>query len=382
MARVHVNPEILKWAAQRSGKSDEIEGAFPQWIKWINNESQPTLKQLETLAKKTSTPLGFFLLKTPPVERLPIPHYRTINDRNIDGPSPDLMESVQTLKRRQDWIRDLLIEEGLEPLHFIGKATTEDNPNYIADQMRRELGLENGWASRCTNWEDAFRMLINKAESLRIYVVVNGVVGNNSHRKLNVNEFRGFVLVDDYAPFIFINGADGKAAQMFTLAHELAHIWYGESAAFDLQSLQPANNKIEEACNLVAAEFLVPESELCNYWPEVKRYDDRFNMVSRRFKVSEVVSARRALDLNLISREEFFDFYENRFISQLNNNQNSSGGNFYATQKFRIGPRFAETVIRSTLEGKLLYRDAYQLTGLRGETFSKFAARLGFGGDV
>lgn len=382
MARVRVNPDILLWAADRSGKSEVIHGDFPNWLKWINNESQPTLKQLEKVAKVTSTPLGYFLLQKPPLEKLSIPHYRTIDDSHVSGPSPDLLETVQTLTRRQDWIRDSLIEQGLEPLHFIGAAKTSHNPKDVAKNIRKELGLEDGWAGKCRTWEDAFRMLLDKVENLRIFVVVNGVVGNNTHRKLNVKEFRGFVLVDNYAPFIFINGADGKAAQMFTLAHELAHIWYGVSAAFDLQSLQPADNDIEEACNFVAAEFLVPELELREFWKHIKSDGERFQLISRRFKVSEIVAARRALDLNLINRDEFLDFYQNRFVNLLQSNQNSSGGNFYNTQAFRISRRFAEAVIRSTIEGKLMYREAYQLTGLRGKTFSEFAARLGFGGDV
>lgn len=382
MARVRVNPDILLWAANRSGKSEVIHGDFPHWKKWIDNESYPTLKQLEKLAKITSTPLGYFLLQNPPDDTLPIPHYRTINDSDITGPSPDLLETVQTLTRRQDWIHESLIEQGAEPLPFVGSANKSSNPKKVAKEIRVALGLEDGWAGNCRTWEEAFRMLIDKVEGLRIFVVVNGIVGNNTHRKLNVNEFRGFVLVDNYAPFIFINGADGKAAQMFTLAHELAHIWYGVSAAFDLQSLQPSKNDIEMICNLVAAEFLVPEAELREYWVYVKSHEDRFQQTSRKFKVSEIVVARRALDLNLISKDEFMEFYQNRFLSQLQTNQTSSGGNFYYTQAFRISKRFAEAVIRSTIEGKLMYRDAYQLTGLRGETFTKFAQRLGFGGDV
>ena len=149
-------------------------------------------------------------------------------------------------------------------------------------------------------------MLIDRVDNIRVIVVVNGVVGNNTHRRLNVDEFRGFVLIDEYAPLIFINGADGKAAQMFTLAHELAHIWFGVSAAFDLQTLQPANNEVEVACNLVAAEFLVPEKELKNMWPTACKNPQRFQALARYFKVSEIVVARRALDLKMITREDYF----------------------------------------------------------------------------
>ena len=213
-------------------------------------------------------------------------------------------------------------------------------------------------------------------------MVVNSVVGNNTHRKLDVEEFRGFVLVDEYAPFIFINGSDGKAAQMFTLAHELAHIWFGYSAAFDLRNLQPAENDIEQACNVVAAEFLVPETEFRKFWSKVKNDSDRYQKAARNFKVSEIVVARRALDLKFISWQEFFEFYQDRLNRELQQKQDDGGGNFYDTAANRIGRRFAETVIRATLEGKLLYTEAYRLTGLKGGTFSEFAERLGYGGKV
>ena len=124
-----------------------------------------------------------------------------------------------------------------------------------------------------------------------------------------MSEFPGFVLVDEYAPLVFLNGADGKAAQMFTLAHELAHVWLGSSAVFDLRELQPAADEVEQACNRVAAEFLVPGDEMREVWSSVRYESERFQQIARRFKVSELVAARRALDLRLITRNEFLEFY-------------------------------------------------------------------------
>ena len=384
MTRVEVSPVILKWAANRAGKSESIHLDFPQWVQWINNERKLTFKQLEELSKKTSTPLGYFFLKEPPVERLPIPHFRTIDNPNRVGPSPNLLETVQTMERRQAWMREYLIENENDPLPFVAKGKAVPHPIEIANDMRQELGLKNDWAAGFRTWQDALRLLFQKIEDAGILVVVNSIVGNNSHRKLDVNEFRGFVLVDNYAPLIFVNGSDGKAAQMFTLAHELAHIWYGASAAFDLQNLQPADNEIEWKCNLIAAEFLVPESELRKFWASVHLEHEPFQQIARRFKVSEIVAARRIYDLGLITKNKFFEFYQKRYIVELQESQvddHNGGGNFYATQKFRISRRFAEAVIRATFEGKLLYNEAYRLTGLKSETFSKFAKYLGFEGE-
>jgi Zn-dependent peptidase ImmA (M78 family) len=217
-------------------------------------------------------------------------------------------------------------------------------------------------------------------ESASILVVVNGVVGNNTHRKLNPEEFRGFVLVDKYAPLVFVNGADTKAAQMFTLAHELAHLWLGSSAAFDLRELRPADDEGERACNRIAAELLVPEDELRRFWGTTSHTAEQFQTIARHFKVSELVAARRVQDLQLINQREYLTFYRRYMQDERRRASNTaSGGDFYANQNLRISRRFAHAIIRATKEGKLLYRDAYQLTGLRGGAFDKYAEYLRFG---
>lgn len=378
MARVVVNPKVIEWAINRSTEAETIKKRFPKLVSWIKNETHPTLKQLEQLAKATSTPIGFFFLSKPPELQLPFPHYRTIDDTLAFQPSPDLLETVQTMERRQAWMREYLFDMGQEALPFVGSAKITDDPKVIAKRIRKWLDIENGWAANCKNWQEALQMLLYKVERIGVLAVRNGIVGNNTHRKLNVNEFRGFVLVDEYVPLIFINGADGKAAQMFTIAHELAHIWYGASAAFDLTTLQPANQEIERACNQTAAEFLVPEEELRTFWGMVVNNSDRFHLVSRHFKVSSLVAARRTLDLMLISKNEFFDFYNSYIEIELKQSQDSeSGGDFYLNQNYRIGRRFAEAVFTSAKEGRLQYNEAYRLMGIKGKSFTEYAKRLG-----
>lgn len=126
--------------------------------------------------------------------------------------------------------------------------------------------MQENWASNLPNWEEAQKYLVQVLEDCGIIVVFNGVVENNTSRKIPVEECRGFVLVDEYAPFMFINNSDFKSAQMFTMVHELAHIWTGHSAGFDFRKLQPAADPIEQLCDKVAAEFLVPVKELDRVW--------------------------------------------------------------------------------------------------------------------
>lgn len=379
MARVAVNPEVLRWAIQRADAAEVMEKKFPKLTSWLKNETKPTLKQLEQLAKATSTPLGFFFLSQPPQIQLPIPYYRTVDDTRTPQPSPDLLETVQMMQRRQAWMREYLLEMGQEPLSFVGSCQLTDSPKNAARKIRSTLGIEKGWAADCKSWQEALQMLMVKIENIGVMVVRNGIVGNNTRRKLDVNEFRGFVLVDQYAPLIFINGADGKAAQIFTVAHELAHIWFGASAAFDLSNLQPSNKEIEQVCNQTAAEFLVPEDELKSVWKHVHNDPNRFNIMAKHFKVSSIVTARRALDFMLISRDDFFDFYRAWLEMERKPSQDGEGGgDFYLNQHYRIGRRFAEAVFSSVKAGRLLYNEAYRLTGLKGDTFTKYAKHLGF----
>ncbi|GIW53032.1 MAG: DNA-binding protein [Gemmatimonadales bacterium] len=381
MTRVEVNPQLLRWAVERSGRAAAVERKFPKLSQWLQGTSTPTLRQLEAFARATATPFGYLFLEEPPDEPLPIPHFRTVRDQLPHRPSPDLLETVYTLQRRQAWLREYLEGQEEEPLAFVRSASMQEAPQAVAARMREVLGLRPDWAQSYRTWTEALAELRSRMEDIGISVVVSGVVGNNTRRKLDPAEFRGFVLVDEYAPFVFVNGADGRAAQMFTLAHELAHVWLGSSAAFDLHRLQPAEDEIEQACNRLAAEFLLTEAEFRQAWPSAQRDAEPYQALARRFKVSELVVARRALDLRLISRDQFFEFYETYSADERRRAaRQAGGGNFYATQSLRLGRRFAETIVRAAKEGKVSYGEAYRLTGLYGRAFQRYAEALGLGG--
>ena len=245
--------------------------------------------------------------------------------------------------------------------------------------MREALQLADDWAASVFTWADALGHLRNKAEDAGVLVVFNGVVGNNTSRKLDPDEFQGFALVDEYAPLVFVNNADFKAAQMFTLAHELAHLFVGKTGVSSFEHLKFDSNTTERFCDQVAAEFLVPTEELRAFWPIAERTSDPFQSVARQFKVSSLVAARRACDLGLIEPIAFFKFYDEYTDREWHSIQQSqaSGGNFWNTQKWRIGTRFGTAIFRAVKEGRLLYREAYNLTGLRGETFETMPEKMG-----
>jgi len=378
MTRVPVSPEMLRWACERAGYDMEhVAARIPQFPAWIRRERQPTLKQLEKLAKLTHTPLGYLFLSEPPNERLPVPDYRTVTGTARQRPSPDLLDTLYTMQRRQGWLREALVENDAEPLAFVASARLADDPEAVGHEMRRVLGLDSGWATGVYTWQDAVSELRLLIEQLGVMAVINGVVGNNPHRRLSVDEFRGFALTDPYAPLIFVNGADAKSAQMFTLAHELAHIWLGTEGLSGFKTLFPGGTDVEDWCNRAAAEFLAPAREFRVRWQEVMREAGRFEALARTFKVSPIVAARRALDLNLVDQNTFFDFYEHYINREHEGGKTPDGGNFYNNQNTRVGKLFALQVLSAAMEGRIGFKEAYDLTGLRGGTFQEYARRLG-----
>ncbi len=288
-----------------------------------------------------------------------------------------MLDTLYTMQRRQKWLRESLVENDAEPLAFVASARLVDDPNAVGREMRRVLGLDGEWAAGGHIWQDTVSELRCMIEQLGVMAVINGVVGNNTHRRLSVEEFRGFALTDPYAPLIFVNGADAKSAQMFTLAHELAHIWLGTEGVSGFKALLPGGTDVEDWCNRAAAELLAPERELRARWREVGREVSPFKALARTFKVSPVVAARRALDLNLVDQSTFFDFYEHYFNQEHKGGKASSGGDFYNNQNARVGELFGIQVLRAAMEGRIGFKEAYDLTGLRGGTFQKYARRLG-----
>lgn len=378
MFRVEVAPSLFGWAVERSRvDADELRRKHPKLDEWQAGTTSPTFRQLEKFAKDTRTPFGHFFLPEPPGERLPVADFRTVSDASDASPSADLLATVYSMQQRQAWLRESLLDDAADSLPFVGIAGLADEAHAVGREMRSALGLDDGWAAGVRSWQDAVGELRRAIERLGVMAVINGVVGNNTHRKLSVEEFRGFALVDEHAPLIFVNGADAKSAQMFTLAHELAHVWLGAEGLSGFDSLLPGGTDVEEWCDQAAAEFLVPARQFRERWPGARNRPDRYEELARAFKVSPIVAARRALDLKFVSRGAFFDFYNAYARRELRRGASSGGGDFYNNQNSRVGKLFATHVMHAAMEGRVGFKEAYDLTGLRGGSFQEYARRLG-----
>lgn len=258
---VTIQPNLLTWARERAGLSlDSLANKFPKIAEWEAGELQPTLKQLERFAGAVHVPIGYLFLPEPPRESLPIPDFRTVSDRSITRLNVNLLDTIYLCQERQAWYRDYARLHRFAPIDFIERAKLADAPTEMAKAISMRLNLSMDERSRLPDPAEALRRLMAQAEEIGVLVMVSSVVGGNTHRKLEVREFRGFALIDSLAPLIFINAADSKAAQMFTLAHELAHLWLGESGVSDAEGVNAPEQEIERWCNAVAAELLMPRA--------------------------------------------------------------------------------------------------------------------------
>lgn len=380
MTTVAASIPVLRWAAQHARLSDkDIAARFKKWPLWLSGEAQPTLNQLEDFARLTHTAIGYFFLPQPPALALPVPDFRTLRDEVLAQPSSNLLDTLYLCQQRQDWYRDHARMHGFPALAFVGSVSTQDSPETVALRLRETLGLSAEERRRMPTWTDALRQLIGKAEDAGIMVMVTSVVGSNSHRKLDVGEFRGFALSDSLAPLVFLNGADSKAAQMFTLAHELAHVWLGETGISDTQAGQVPEQGTERWCNQVAAELLMPLVELRAAHQPDAPIADEIQRLAREFKVSTLVALRRLFDAGYIQKAALWQYYraEQDRLRTLKESS-SPGGDFYRSLGARTSKRFARAMVASTLEGLTAFPDAFRMLGMKKtSTFFEAARELG-----
>jgi Zn-dependent peptidase ImmA (M78 family) len=380
MNRVEVRPELLRWARERSGLSDNtLRQRFPKLPAWERRAAQPTLKQLEDFAKATFTPVGFLFLDAPPVDRVPIPDFRTIGNTHIGHPTPDLLDTIYLCQQRQEWYRDFARTMGEAPPDVIGSARVTDDVVNSAAAMRQAIGFDLEERRLLPSWTEALRRFIEQTDAHGILVMVSGVVGSSNRRRLDPDEFRGFALADSLAPLVFINGADTKAAQMFTLAHELAHIWLGQSAVSDAQAIQVPDNTVERWCNQVAAELLAPLSMLRREYNVKAELPLEAERLARRFKVSTLVILRRMHDAGGLTREQLWEAYEAE-LTRLRAIPKGSGGDFYLTLGARASKTFARALVVSTFEGRTSFTEAFRLLGFKKmATLREVGRSLGVG---
>lgn len=386
MAEAFITPALVRWARERSDftadtLAEKVSVSESKIRAWEDGGARPTFRQAQALASKLHVPFGFLFLSTPPTERIPLPDLRTLAGSNLGPPSPNFVDILNDALRKQEWYREYRQTEGAESLPFSGRFSLSDSPEIIAADIVTTLGIDASMRQQAQNWEEFLRQLVQRAEAAGVIVLRNGVVGNNTHRKLSVAEFRGFAISDDLAPLIFVNGQDAKTAQIFTTAHELAHLWVGESGISNPDYVRRPSeqaNPIDRLCDQVAAETLVPRTDFLLRWRESESLPINLQRLAIHYRVSRFVVLRRAYDSNKVSFDEYRESYD-ELVSNLTLGRGQGGGDFYRTLLIRNSGTLTRTLLAAASEGRTPELEAARLLNVKVRTLQDLRDRLSTG---
>ncbi len=381
MTEAFITPALLIWARERNhltidAASKKLGITEEKLASWENGQARPTMRQAQELAKKFRIPFGYLYLSSPPQEKLPLPDLRTIGDQPPIPPSPDFYDLLSDVLAKQEWYREYKEDEGAEPLQFVARYTIDDDISTVAKDIRETIGINDEMRKNAASGDEFFRDLVKASESIGILVLRSGVVGNDTRRILNVEEFRGFAISDDLAPLVFINSRDAKAAQIFTLAHEIVHIWIGQTGISKPDYRQPNyGNMIERFSNRIAAEVLVPKDDFLISWRPHRSVEQNVQALRSRYWVSSIVILRQALDTNQINWAIYQEYYD-RLVGKPAPLSASGGGDFYNNLLARNSATLINSLMAAMAQGRTTYREVASLLNVRLGTLAKIETHL------
>jgi len=377
--RAYINPEVLKWARESAHMSvEEVARRLkvkPEKIRmWESGEAYPTIRQMETCTTLFRRPLAVFFLPEPPKD------FHTLRDfRKRDNQAPysrALTFIIRDILQRQEWMRDFLQEQNEPELDFIGKYTIDDDPKMIAWDIRETLGVRDIPAGK-----NPLNFWIEKIENKGIFVSLTGNV--HSHLPVNPDEVKGFSASDKYAPFIFVNSKDSKNSQLFTLVHELAHLWLDVSgvSAFDIVDFRMEKDKfdpVEIHCNAITAEVLMPEDMIKSFFQNQDININIINKIAEQLHVSSYAMIVRLLNLKMMSEKAFYEYkalfslqYREYLIQQAKKEKREGGPDYYMLQVRKNSRLFSRVIYFLYKGGKISGVEAGNLLDIRLNNFNK-----------
>ena len=372
-----INPRMLSWARRRSGLSttelaEKVKPFSPQRLAaWesVDSRDLPTFKQAQRLANALHVPFGYLFLSEAPAEDLPLPDLRTKQHSDDLDPSPDFLEVVYDALRKQEWYREYLEDQEAAPLPFVGRFDLSTPVGVVADDIRRTLEIDDALRHEAGDNDGYFRLLVRECERVGVVVVRSSIVGNNTHRPLDADEFQGFAKADDIAPLVFVNQNDYLSAQVFTLMHEVAHLWLGLSGVSDPDYLEPPESDDaihQQRADQIAAEVLVPAADFELRWEREHDPGIRLERLGRHYKVSVFVLLRRAYELGKLSLSAFLSAYEEQ-RKQIKPKKGGGGGG-YSSLFSRNSRTVTTAVLHAVGAGMLRPTDGALLLNVRPPT--------------
>jgi Zn-dependent peptidase ImmA (M78 family)/DNA-binding XRE family transcriptional regulator len=387
--KAYITARVFKWARESAKMTEEVAASkiavsIDKFKEWENGEDYPTIRQAQTLAKAYRRPFALFFLPDVPADFQPLQDFRKTGSKELSTSSIFIIREIQ---QKQAWISEVNEENNEKRVSFIGKFSSKDNPIIVANDILNTLNINP------LNYKSNNPILewIDKAESKGIFISRTSFI--HSRLKLDSNEIQGFAIADNYAPFVFINSDDWNAPQLFTLVHELAHLWIAETGiSNDIEpSIKNAGdyNPIELFCNEVAANALIPKEYLDNL---DKRAFDNAKEVFKNAKnigVSSFALLVRALNQNIISLsayrnlKHFADIEYNEFLKReeakkikQKEKENPGGPNYFLLQLNRNSRLFTQTVLDAFRGGVIEPSMASNLLNVQVNKFPKLEAQM------
>lgn len=400
---INVKPAVLVWARESAGfdvdeAADKLRlsnsarsSAVDKLLAMEAGEKQPTRTQLNVFAKLYKRPLLTFYLAEPPKVGKRSHDFRQTPEMRAKRENAILDALLRDVRVRQEMIRDILLDDdGFAESDFVGSANIADGVGNVVQAMSDELGFDfTDLSARKGGPDDLFKRLRIAAESVGIFVLVLSDLGS-WHTAIQANVFRGFAIADKIAPFVVINPKDAKSARSFTLMHELAHIWLGQtgvSGSLSTDAPTNKNAKIERFCNDVAAEFLLPDRHFRNGLPDFDKADveaarGTIDIIASRWSISEPMvaySLQRRGELTADTYQTLRHEYQNRWLAKVKRDkekQKAGAPHPSVLKQYSLGHALVEVVYRTVRENNLPHTKAATLLGSKPGAVEPFLKRF------
>ncbi len=387
--KAYITAKVFKWARESAKMTEEIAASkvavsIDKFKDWETGEDYPTIRQAQTLAKAYRRPFALFFLPDVPKDFQPLQDFRKIGSKELSTSSIFIIREIQ---QKQAWISEVNEDNNENIVPFIGKFTIKDNPVLVAKDILATLNINP------LNYKSNNPIIewIDKAESNGIFISRTSFI--HSRLKLDSNEIQGFAIADDFAPFVFINSDDWNAPQLFTLVHELSHLWIAETGiSNDVEpSIKKAGdyNPIELFCNEVAANALMPMEFIDSLDSKA------FNNAKEVFENAKIIGVSsfallvRALNLNIISLSAYkqlkhiADIEYNEFLKReeakkikQKEKEKRGGPNYFLLQLNRNSRLFTQTVLDAFRGGVIEPSMASNLLNVQVNKFPKLEAQI------
>lgn len=387
--KAFITPNVLKWARESAGMTEETAAArvsvpVDRLKEWENGTAQLTIRQAQTLAKAYKRPFALFFLPDVPRDFLPLQDFRKPGSKKLTTSSIFIIREIQ---QKQSWLREVYVENGEEKLPFVGRFSLKDSPRKVATDILKTLKV----VPAAYKTDAPIKEWIDAAERTGISVSRTSFI--NSHLKLDSDEMQGFAIADEYAPFVFVNSEDWNAPQLFTLVHEIAHLWLAETGiSNDIEPEIRNRHKyhpVELFCNEVAATALMPVEMVTAMGSAIFTSSKSVFTAARKFGVSSFALLVRALNLNSISSStyqklkrqaeieyaEFLNREAERKAKQKEKPQ-TGGPDYYLLQLNRNSRLFTQTVLDAFKGGFIEPTLASSLLNVQINKFAKLEAQI------